>query len=192
MEKYIITTKQQFKETVAIEKNIYLPKEKISLMYVLRNPFKYKTYKYLKCLREYEYFCFVRDNTKNFIITKWCAFKIKFLDIKLKRLGLQLKIEITPNCVGKGLRICHPNVIINGFVGENCVFHGNNVIGNKATGDKDNIPSIGDNVDFGIGAMAIGNLKIADGCVVGAGAVVTKSFEKEGCVIAGVPAKTIG
>jgi hypothetical protein len=30
MEKYIITTKQQLKETVAIEKNIYLPKEKIS------------------------------------------------------------------------------------------------------------------------------------------------------------------
>ena len=46
-------------------------------------------------------------------------------------------------------------------------------------------------MDVGVGAIIIGKVQIADDCVIGAGAVVTKSFLKPGTVIAGVPAKEI-
>lgn len=191
MSNYIINSKEKLQTVIEFEKNIYLPEEKDSLEYKLRNPFKNKIYKYLKLLRKYEYFCFKRDNTKHVIPSKLYSTEIKLLDMKIKRYGLTLKIEITPNSVEKGLRICHPNVIINGVVGENCTFHGNNVLGNKATGEKNKVPQIGSNVDLGIGAMVIGDVTIADNCVIGAGAVVTKSFTEPGSVIAGVPAKVV-
>lgn len=191
MSDYIINNKEELQSVIGFEKNIYLPKGKNSLEYKLRNPFKNKTYKYLKLLRKYEYLCFKRDNTKNILLSKVYSTKIKVLDIRIKKLGLILKIEILPNSVGSGLRICHPNVILNGIVGENCTFHGNNVLGNKATGEKNKVPKIGSNVDVGIGAMIIGDVTIADNCVIGAGAVVTKSFTVPGSVIAGVPARII-
>ncbi len=50
---------------------------------------------------------------------------------------------------------------------------------------------IGSNVWIGANAIILPGVKIANGCVIGAGAVVTKSFEKENCVIAGNPAKII-
>ncbi len=191
MTDYILNSKEKLQNTIKTEKNIYLPKEKNSFEYRLRNPFKNKTCKYLKFLRKYEYLCLKRDNASNVLLSRVCSLKIKILDIRIKKLGLKLNIEITPNCVGQGIRICHPNVIINGFVGDNCTFHGNNVLGNKATGEKNKIPRIGSNVDVGIGAMIIGDVEIADDCVIGAGAVVTKSFTTPGSIIAGVPAKLI-
>ena len=52
-------------------------------------------------------------------------------------------------------------------------------------------PNIGNNVDIGVGAIIIGNVNIADGCIIGAGAVVTKSFDKINTVIVGVPGKAV-
>ncbi len=191
MAEYIIDSKEKLQTFIGFEKNIYLPKEKNSLQYRLRNPFKNKTQKYLALVRKYEYMCFKRDNTKCILFSKFVSIGIKVLDARIKKIGLLLKIEVSPGRVGKGVRICHPNVIINGVVGENCIFHGNNVLGNKATGEKSKVPQIGSNVDIGIGAMIIGDVEIADNCVIGAGAVVTKSFTTPGSVIAGVPAKLI-
>ena len=65
------------------------------------------------------------------------------------------------------------------------------MIGNKKSGDKTATPVIGSNVDIGAGAIIIGGVEIADQCIIGAGAVVTRSFEKPGCVLAGVPAKEL-
>lgn len=191
MSENIIDSKEKLQSVIGFEKNIYLPKGKNSLEYRLRNPFKNNTQKYLALLRKYEYLCFKRDNTKRALFSKFISIQIKVLDVRIKKLGLLLQIEILPGRVGKGIRICHPNVIINGIVGENCTFHGNNVLGNKATGEKTKVPKIGSNVDIGIGAMIIGDVEIADNCVIGAGAVVTKSFTTPGSVIAGVPAKLI-
>jgi len=52
---------------------------------------------------------------------------------------------------------------------------------------------IGDNVKVGTGAkiIASGTLKIADGIIIGANAVVTKSLFKKDCVYVGVPARLI-
>lgn len=49
---------------------------------------------------------------------------------------------------------------------------------------------IGNNVWVGYGAVIMPGVEIGDNCIIGANAVVTKSFP-ENCVIAGVPAKII-
>lgn len=50
---------------------------------------------------------------------------------------------------------------------------------------------IGDHVWVGKDVKIGKNVKIASGCIVGWGSVVTKSFEEENCVIAGVPATVV-
>lgn len=50
--------------------------------------------------------------------------------------------------------------------------------------------TIGSDCFIGVGSTILPGVKLADKCIVGAGSVVTKSFE-EGSVIAGVPAKKI-
>lgn len=188
---YLIKTKDDLKLFIENDKKSCFGANKVSFEKKLRNPFKNKLYKFLKLLRKYEYFCFRRDVNKSPFISKFLSLKIKMLDIKKNRLSLVLNVEIKPLHCGNGVRICHPNVIINGRVGDNCIFHGNNVVGNKKTGAKDAVPQIGNNVDIGIGAIIIGDVVIADNCCVGAGAVVTKSFTTPGAIIAGVPAKEI-
>ena len=51
---------------------------------------------------------------------------------------------------------------------------------------------IGDNVYLGPGAKLFGKITIADGCAIGAGAVVTKSFITPNMAIAGNPARELG
>lgn len=51
-------------------------------------------------------------------------------------------------------------------------------------------PRIGNNVTFGANSIVIGDIDIADGTIIAAGAVVTKST-LPGSVVAGIPAKKI-
>lgn len=188
---YTVKSKKDLAVFLEADQRACFGTAKPSLEKKLRNPFRYNLFKFFKLLRRYEYLCFKRDNCKNSILSKIISLKIKQCDINKNRLSLLLGVEVNPFYCGKGTRICHQNVVINGFVGENCTFHGNNVIGNKKTGQKHAVPKIGNNVDIGTGAIIIGDIVIADNCVIGAGAVVTKSFTTPGAVIAGVPAKEI-
>lgn len=188
---YMTKSKKELSCIIEADKKACFGSTDITLEKKLRNPFKSKLFKFFKLLRKYEYLCFKRDACKNPLFSKLYSLQIKIYDIKKNNLSLQLGVEINPFCCGKGTRICHPNVIINGHVGDNCVFHGNNVIGNKKTGKKISVPKIGNNVDIGTGAIIIGDVVIADNCIIGAGAVVTKTFTVPGTVIAGVPAKEI-
>lgn len=162
-----------------------------SLEHRYRKTLKYEIERYIVYLRDYEFACQKRDNSHNILESKYWVMRVKMCDRKKNILGMKLGIEITPGFVGDGLRICHQNVIINGHVGTNCTFHGHNVIGNKRTGAADEVPTLGNGVDVGVGAIVIGDVTIADDCVIGAGAVVTKSFLVPGTVIAGVPATAI-
>lgn len=182
---------QELQEWLQKEKEVYFGNQKIRFDHKYRKTLKYEIYRYISLLRKYEYYCSMRDRSKNTLMMRYWVMKVKLCDRKKNKLGMQLGLEITPNHVGKGVRICHQNVIINGHVGENCIFHGNNVIGNKKTGATKEIPTLGCNVDVGIGAMVIGEVTIADNCVIGAGSVVTKSFLEPGTVIVGVPARAI-
>lgn len=64
--------------------------------------------------------------------------------------------------------------------------HSGCVIGYNGEG----VPVICDNVIFGVHATVIGGVIIEAGCIIGAGAVVTKSTESNG-IYAGVPARRI-
>lgn len=115
-----------------------------------------------------------------------------YYEKKKNKLGLQLGIEIGPNCFGKGLQIYHSgSIIVNSaaIVGENCKLHGNNCIGNKGTSKA--VPHIGNNVDIGYGAVLIGDIEIADNVIIGANTLVNKSVLESGTVIVGIPGKAI-
>ena len=102
-------------------------------------------------------------------------------------------LHVPLNSCGKGLWICHVfPLCMNGnvTVGEYCRIMPNvSVIGDDTP--QDLAPTVGDHVTLGIGCTLIGNITIADGVTVGAGAVVTKSFLEPGITIAGVPAKKL-
>lgn len=48
---------------------------------------------------------------------------------------------------------------------------------------------IGDNVYLGPGAKIFGGIYIADGCKIGANAVVNKSCKEKNGILVGIPAK---
>ena len=64
-------------------------------------------------------------------------------------------------------------------------------IGTNA-GEEGQCPQLGNNIFIGPGAKLFGKIYIADGCAIGANAVVTKYFLEPNMIIAGVPAKVIG
>lgn len=74
-------------------------------------------------------------------------------------------------------------------MGKNCIFHGDNCIGNN--GKNSECPRLGNNVRLGVGAKVIGGIRIADNVTIAAGAVVVDSCLIENAVLAGVPAKCI-
>jgi serine O-acetyltransferase len=80
----------------------------------------------------------------------------------------------------------HPNTSI----GNNCTVLQQVTIGNNTKKSIDRVAVIGDRVVISAGAKIIGPLTIGDDVIIGANAVVTKSFG-ENCIIAGVPAKII-
>lgn len=187
----MINNKTELKKMISEEMGVYGLNRKNIREKCFRHNKNYMLFNAVKSLRIYEYRCTKRDNCKSVLLKRFYAFLVKLADRKKNIYCEKVDIELSPFMIGNNVRICHDNVVVFGKIGENCVFHGNNVVGNKRTGASTEIPTIGNNVDIGFGAMIIGNVKIADNCVIGAGAVVTKSCEKEGSVLVGVPAKII-
>lgn len=74
--------------------------------------------------------------------------------------------------------------------GDNCQLHGNNCIGNNLKSEL--CPKIGNNVDIGVGANIIGDIKISNNVTIGANSLVNKSIKEENAIFAGIPAKKIG
>lgn len=184
-------TRNELKALLAEEMQIYGLLKKNIFEKCFRHTKNYAIWKAVKSLRIYEYRCSVRDNCDNKILKHFHSLLVRLADRKKNKNCEKVDIELTPNMIGKNIRICHDNVVIFGIVGDNCTFHGNNVVGNKRTGAGNEIPKIGSNVDVGYGAMIIGDVEIADNCVIGAGAVVTKSFTKPGSILVGIPARAI-
>ena len=80
--------------------------------------------------------------------------------------------------------VCHPNVKI----GKNCkILHGV-TMGGRA-GHK-GLPIIGDNVVIGTHAQIVGNVRIGNNSIVGAGAIVTHDVP-DNVVVVGNPAKIL-
>lgn len=140
------------------------------------------------CIRQYLYhlrmeeFYYNRGKKTDTILYLW-HFRRKNL------IGNRLGIKIPRNTTGPGLTIYHHGLVIvneNARIGANCVFHGQNCVGNN--GIDTDAPVIGDGLDLGIGAKVIGGVELGNNVRVGANAVVTKSFTENDITLVGAPA----
>ena len=95
--------------------------------------------------------------------------------------------------ISNDLLLYHPYGIVinpNSTIKENVIIRQQVTIGNKGEKEKDGCPTIGKNVEIGAGAKLIGPISIGDNSIIGANAVVTKSFPNNS-IIVGVPGKNI-
>lgn len=131
---------------------------------------------------------------------QWCLYRCRFPIWKQLhslnyyywffwvRTRLQIELPRT-TAIAAGFRIDHFGaILINSqlIAGRNLTITHGVLVGETDTG----VPRMGDNVSIGVGAKIIGALMLDDGVMVGAGAVVTKSFP-ENAIVAGVPAKLL-
>ena len=110
-----------------------------------------------------------------------------------KRSSVKLGFSISPNTFGPGLSIAHRGtIIVNGGarIGANCRIHVDVNIGTEA-GKSSAAPKIGNNCYIGPGAKLFGDIEIGPNTVIGANAVVNKSFPEGNQTLGGVPAKMI-
>lgn len=173
-----------FKEYIAKDRDCYdfLQTWKSYLRVWILREHELTIWKYQKLLRKEEYFAL----RKNLILST-------FYRYRKNKLGERLGFTIPKFTFSQGLHIWHyGNIVVNANVrvGEGCILHGDNCIGNDGSHDN-GCPIIGNNVDIGVGAKIIGNIRIVDNVTIGAGAVVVKDVLEDGCVVAGIPAKII-
>jgi len=99
-----------------------------------------------------------------------------------------LNLNLACNNIGEGLKIMHgySTGVYCASIGKNCLISQKSTIGWSVSG----IPTIGNNVKIYAGTIVIGGIKIGDGVMIGAGAVVTKDIPPFSMVV-GNPAKII-
>ncbi len=92
--------------------------------------------------------------------------------------------------IEKGFSIAHfGSIIISAErIGDNCCVRPGVVIGGKLS--EAGLPTIGNNVQFGVGCKALGRINIGNNVIIGANAVITHDIE-DNCVVAGIPARVI-
>lgn len=150
---------------------------------LLLNPEEYWIRRFVRALRKEEYYTFYKPN-------KWMKY---YYQRRKNRLGAKLGFFISVGNFDSGLKIYHYGSIIvhpKAKIGENCTLHGNCCIGSNG-GFPDIPPVIGDNVDIGQNAQILGDITIANGVKIGAGAVVVKSILEENVTVVGIPARII-
>lgn len=128
-----------------------------------------------------------------FRIRKFCAqYRIPIIGRFLRAIqqifySIELGVDIE---LGPGVYFIHSvgTVVGSGAIlHEGCVLYGNNTVG--ASHEKES-PVIGPRVKIGAGARVLGEITLGEKTVVGANAVVTKSFGPQ-LVIGGIPAKVL-
>lgn len=142
-------------------------------------------WRYIVALRKSEYY---KNRGKDFFS------RAMFLLYSRRRnlIGKKIGVEMWENTFDIGLTIHHSgSIVVSGeaHVGRNCQLHGDNCIGNSFPGSGS--PTLGDNVDIGVGAKIIGNIYIADNIKIGANAVVTKSYYEPNITLVGMPARKV-
>ncbi len=192
----MIYSKKELRESIKSDLTYYLSKKstkkkKLYSWFMKDNAYLVK--QFIIQLRKCEYFLNNSYRTTGNISKMGNELRYIFAKKKLNRLQIVLGLEIYENCFGPGLTIYHTGGTVvhpKSKVGKNFKLHGNNCIGNKGK-EGDLCPVIGNNVQLGVGAKVIGDIKIADDIVIAAGSVVVDSFLEPGSILAGVPARKI-
>jgi serine O-acetyltransferase len=113
--------------------------------------------------------------------------------ILFRKSSVKLGFSISPNTFGPGLSIAHRGtIVVNGGarIGANCRIHVDVNIGTEA-GKSATAPTIGENCYIGPGAKLFGEINIGSNTVIGANAVVNKSFPEGNQTLGGIPATVI-
>jgi serine O-acetyltransferase len=109
--------------------------------------------------------------------------------------GILTGVNLSPAMhAGPGLMVNHTGNVFFGplSIGSNCnVAHGVTV-GQSSTGEdgKQDVPTIGDRVWIGPGAVIVGKVHLGDDCAVGANSLVARDVPPGGLAI-GVPARVV-
>lgn len=173
----MIKNRKEYEDYLSVEHD-YMPSG--GGIFLLKNLFQAPAWKFVKSLRCLEYHYNQRG-----IFHKMISLYAYW---QWYRNSLKTGISIPKNTCEKGLTLYHfGSIVVNPacHIGENCCIMNNVNIG--ANGGSHKAPQIGRDVYIGPGAVIYGDITIADGCYIGANAVVNKSFLTPNSVIAGVP-----
>lgn len=141
-------------------------------------------WRYQRTLRQLEFRLNVPGNPVLLVLSK----------LRYRRLGRQLGISIPPNVFGPGLSIAHPGTIVVHAavrVGANCRIHAGVSIGTSRH-EPAAVPTIGDDCYLGPGAKLFGAIELGPRTIVGANAVVDRSFPTGHVTVVGIPARPVG
>ncbi len=177
----MITNRRELREWLDYERTLY-PINWFDI--ITRNQLFYN-WKYVKLLRYSEYY---RNSGKKYLMPLFVLTRIR-----KNLLGKSIGIEIGDNCCDKGLTIYHNgSIVINGHakIGKNLKLHGSNCIGNMSEHDL-KCPVIGDNVEFGVGSIAIGDIHIGNNIKIGANAVCIHDCIENDVTLVGTPAVVV-
>ncbi len=113
---------------------------------------------------------------------------------KLRKLQNKTGIDMWLGVAEKGVKINHGKCVISrsSIIGEDSIILSDVTLGGiGGLRDGAGAPKLGKRVFVSSGVRIIGPVTIADGVVIGANAVVTKSIEEPNITVAGVPARKI-
>ncbi len=121
--------------------------------------------------------------------------KLKLLARTLSHINRFLTgIEIHPGAkIGRRFFIDHGAGVVIGEtseIGDNVLLYQGVVLGGTTLEKKKRHPTLGNNVEMGSGAIALGPITIGDGARIGSGSVVIKSVPP-GATVVGIPGKTV-
>lgn len=107
-------------------------------------------------------------------------------------LGIELPYKVK---AGHSLRLFHGQALViheKTILGDFCTLRQSTTIGNKqlANNKYSNCPVLGDHVDVGANVCIIGDIKIGNNVIIGAGSVVTRDLPS-GCIAVGNPARVL-
>lgn len=168
----------------------YLEEDRIALRRKPGTPTFYdEVWKFQRLLRRLEYALNSSATSGAYV---WLVRKV--LSFRFHRQSVRCGFEIPPNTCGPGLSIAHRGTIVihpDARIGRNCRLHVDVVIGTRPGPPPEPVPVIGDNCYIGPGAKIFGGVALGDNIVVGANAVVNRSFPEGRMTIAGAPARKI-
>ena len=180
-------TKQELKEIIAEEKAMYNKANYSFRKFVHQK--RYVIWKYLAWFRWAQYYK-NQMSAASGLRKVYAQLAYRIMLRRKNIMGEKCGVEITNNSqLGRRLSIWHSGVVIDAQLGDDVSIRGNTVLGSKDLKCTSGRPTIGNGVEIGFGAAVIGPVTIADGCIVGANAVVTRDFLESASVIVGVPAR---